>query len=153
MKMPNGNTDSGVHLVFDSDPIAVRAALVTLLASPAVCSMHENVRSTIEIVLAEVLNNIVEHAYANQPGTIHISLHPKPEGVFVVVCDQGLPFPKEVLPQGALPAIEATDSLPEGGFGWFLIRSLVQGLTYRRNAASNHLSFLLPTDATTPNVH
>ena len=31
--------------------------------------------------------------------------------------------------------------LPEGGFGWFLIRELTHDLTYRRDGSRNHLSF------------
>lgn len=127
-----------------NDPIAVREGLAALLASPEMNGLEHGARSKAEIVLAEVLNNIVEHAYAGRVGDICVNLQRHAEGVFVVVSDEGQPFPNEELPKGTLPQIEATDDLPEGGFGWFLIRTLVRGLTYQRTEAGNYVSFWLP---------
>jgi serine/threonine-protein kinase RsbW len=106
--------------------------------------LDECARGTAEIVLAEVLNNIVEHAYSEQKGSISIALCDLGAGVEVVVTDQGRAFPQEQLPQGKLPPIDTTADLPEGGFGWYLIRTLVKDLTYRRLQSTNHLSFVLP---------
>lgn len=147
MEMPIGPERHGLHLVITSDPLAVRAGLVRLMASPSLYNLNDAARGTAEIVLAEVLNNIVEHAYADMSGEIHITLCTQADGVVVAIRDQGHPFPQETLPQGALPQTYASHDLPEGGFGWFLIRSLVQNLTYRRDTTSNHLSFVLPTEA------
>ena len=36
--------------------------------------------------------------------------------------------------------------LPEGGFGWFLIRTLTTDLRYRREAGRNRLSFQMGID-------
>ena len=137
-----------MQLRMESDPIAVRKGLVTLLACPMMRGQDNGARGRAEIVLAEVLNNIVEHAYADLAGEICVSLQPQSGGVFVEICDQGRAFPHEQLPHGTLPQFDSHNGLPEGGFGWFLIRKLVQGLTYNRKEACNHLSFLLPAEPT-----
>ncbi len=152
MATPLGPERDGLHLVITGNALAVRGGLVSLLASPTLCGLNDAARGTAEIVLAEVLNNIVEHAYAEMSGDIHITLRNQAGGVYVEICDQGHPFPQDALPQGILPQTCAITGLPEGGFGLFLIRSLVQNLTYRRDNARNHLSFVLPTDATTRTV-
>lgn len=56
-------------------------------------------------------------------------------------------MPGGVLPLGASPALVAAGNmgdLPEGGFGWFLIRDLTQNLSYVRDGATNRLDFVLP---------
>lgn len=127
-----------------SDPFAVRKGLVVLLGCPLIHEMNESDRGGAEIVLAEVLNNIVEHGYAGGTGEITVTLRPCPDGVLVVVEDQGKAFPKEELPEGRLPDVDPTKDLPEGGFGWYLIRTLVRDLSYQRIGTANQVTFCLP---------
>lgn len=147
----DGSARQAMQLTLESDPVAVRNSLATLLAHPILCNVDETGRGTAEIVLAEILNNIVEHAYARNAGEICVNLHQQSGGIYVVICDRGQPFPQGQIPHGTLPKTGLTQELPEGGFGWFLIRNLVQRLTYTRQDQCNQLSFLLPlnSDATT----
>ncbi|MEZ5888118.1 MAG: ATP-binding protein [Paracoccaceae bacterium] len=103
-------------------------------------------RGTVEIVLAEVLNNIVEHAYARRPpGRVRLSLTRVAGGLCCRVEDDGHPMPSLVLPDGRLPEItEDLDLLPEGGWGWGLIRSLTADLVYERTPRANRLTFRVP---------
>lgn len=133
-----------MQLTIKSDPIAVRDGLCVILAGPIIQTMEEGARGVAQIVLAEVLNNIVEHAYADSPGEIFIGLAHHPDGVWVTIKDRGHAFPKEELPQGLLPEMGSLADLPEGGFGWYLIRTLVRNLTYLRADGQNNLSFCLP---------
>lgn len=135
-----------MQLIIESDPAAVRAGLARLLASDMITTMQDGARGTAEIVLAEVLNNIVEHAYNGQAGVIIISLQHRRDGVLVQVRDHGQPFPRDEVPQGLLPAAGLRENLPEGGFGWYLIRNLVRDLSYQRKDDCNHLSFCLSYD-------
>lgn len=97
---------------------------------------------TIELLLAEVLNNIVEHAYAEGAGLITLDLRGMPGRLCCLVRDEGHPMPAGRLPEGLAPTIaRATPDLPEGGFGWFLIRSLTRELRYEREPGCNRLSF------------
>ncbi|QCO55662.1 ATP-binding protein [Pseudorhodobacter turbinis] len=136
-----------MKLVFESNLDAVRTGLADLLASDALCAMEQDARGAAEIVLAEVFNNVVEHAYATSQGKIEVCLKDHPEGVLVTVTDSGIPFPQQQLPQGLLPEVKSSDDLPEGGFGWYLIRSQVRHLAYRREGKTNHLTFCLPYKA------
>lgn len=101
---------------------------------------------TWELVVAEVLNNIVEHAYDDAgQGEIRVRLDFQPTCLRAAFTDFGRAMPDQVPPEGkpANVAVERQD-LPEGGFGWFLIRSLTTTLSYRHADGANHLDMELP---------
>jgi hypothetical protein len=61
--------------------------------------------------------------------------------LWVEISDPGRPFPGGCLPAGqAVNLSLPVDALPEGGFGWFLIRSLTSGIDYRRQDGLNRLT-------------
>ena len=136
-----------VRLVFDSDPMAVRTALRMLFEGRPLHRLSEDDRGTAEIVLSEALNNIVEHAYAVHRGKIEVSVRVAQGALICTVIDQGLPMPGECLPEGRLPEVRGVEELPEGGFGWHLIRTLSRDLAYRRIDGRNELRFRLITAA------
>jgi len=138
--------DLSADLVFAATTGAVREGLARILALPILADLGADDRGTTELLLAEALNNVVEHAYANWPGEIRLRLSRKGGDITVCICDQGLPMPENAPPRGTLPVIGAPEHLPEGGFGWFLIRNLARDLAYRRQDGSNALSFRIPVD-------
>lgn len=99
-----------------------------------------------ELVIAEVLNNIVEHAYEDRAGgEIHLRLKFGPEQLTVAFTDFGQPMPDGTLPKGERASLDvASEDMPEGGFGWFLIRSLSDKLDYRHDGSSNQLTLTIP---------
>lgn len=101
---------------------------------------------TWEIVLAEVLNNIVEHAYTGVPrGPIELTLRFDGDILHASMIDDGLPMPNGAPPRGTIPDLDVpTSDLPEGGFGWALVHSLASRLEYQRSGAQNHLHLELP---------
>lgn len=131
------------NLVIPGNPLAVRNGLRALFDSLLLQGLQEEERGTAEIVLAEALNNIVEHAYAGRDGEIELSLQVSHNSLVCTISDNGQPMPNNVLPAGKLESYSDMDSLPEGGFGWHLIRSLSQELDYRHENGRNHLSFRL----------
>lgn len=105
--------------------------------------------STVQIVLAEAINNIVEHAYAGRAaGQIHMQCRLALDRLFIDLSDTGAALPDGQLPNG-LPAdvTGPRDTLPEGGFGWFLIHELARTAEYVRKDGCNHLhlSFDIPS--------
>lgn len=108
---------------------------------------------TVELVLAEALNNIVEHAYAQTGrGPVQMSVRRHKAHLAFDVLDQGLPLPGLVLPVPNLPGTDGpVCTLPEGGFGWFLIHRLTYDLTYQRDTGRNHLCFNIRTNNTLSN--
>jgi serine/threonine-protein kinase RsbW len=127
-------------LVLRADPVAVRSALQSITSGPPVSQLPDDQRATVELVLAEVLNNVAEHAYADASGHVAVTVVLVQGGLACEVVDEGGPMPGGTLPEGRLP----DDSLAEGGFGWHLIRTLTQDLTYRRQRGANRLGFLIP---------
>ncbi len=123
----------------------MRDGLSNLLERLPLKALSQDDRGTIEIVLAEALNNIVEHAYARFEGEIEISLSLAGHELKCLITDWGLPMPDQTVPAGELLPLGAFEDLPEGGFGWHLIRTLSKDLSYRRIGDQNLLSFKLDT--------
>lgn len=100
---------------------------------------------TIEMVLAETLNNIAEHAFPTQDDAfISIHLQVCNQQINVTLQDGGAAMPDMVAPVGTLPDIDvAREDLPEGGFGWFLIKSKTDDLKYEHSKTGNHLSYAI----------
>lgn len=157
-----------LRLMIAADPHGVREGLrqVMLWAVPYLPSEEE--RGAVEIVLAEVLNNIVEHAYSGElslrdnaslavpfeavssgppplpngaDDAVILTLAPSWAGLICSVEDRGAAM------QGDWPSASAApdpSDLPEGGFGWPMIRALCQDLHYERADGLNRLHFTLP---------
>lgn len=141
---PVAGSATAVTLVIPGEAVAVRAALRALFDTILLRALPDTARGTAEVVLAEALNNIVEHAYAATEGDIEITLEPAQGGLACRIVDHGFPMPADNLPEGRLPPADPADP-PEGGFGWYLIRTLSQDLRYCRAGGRNHLSFRLET--------
>jgi serine/threonine-protein kinase RsbW len=134
-----------VSLFFEAEPEAVRRALQRLMLELQPHGLDPDLLGTIELVVAEALNNIVEHAHAAFQGAISLKARTVAEQMQFELLDQGLPMPGGQLPSGQAAMLDvATHDLPEGGFGWFLIRSLSQDLHYSREGDTNRLCFSLP---------
>lgn len=145
---PDAISETGAtHLVIAGDQMSVRAGLISLAATAPLCDLSMDERGTAELVLGEVLNNIVEHAYPSVPGPIDLWLARTGAGLACKVADRGLAMRDGRAPVGALPAgIDgALEDLPEGGFGWYLIRTLTEHLKYERVQGQNHLTFTIPS--------
>ncbi len=126
-----------------ADFLSVRHGLQHLFNQDPLADLSEESRDHSEIVLAEVLNNIVEHAYCGADGQIKISVTCQCGFLDIRIIDGGRPMPDLKLPSGELcPMFDGQDP-PEGGFGWFLIRSLTQDLHYQRVQDQNILQFRL----------
>jgi len=170
-----------LRLVFQALPLAVRHVLTTIMEDLGPLRLNPDARSAVELVLAEALNNVVEHAYRNPQGEwadgfIDLRIAQDGETLRVVLCDRGRPMPDHALPvsatahrtpqakrltgAGAAIASDAANAqapppsapprpehLPEGGFGWFLIRALTEDVTYARVNGENRLAMVLRTTA------
>lgn len=110
----------------------------------AVAGVGPDDLSSVEIVLAEALNNVVEHAYpAGEIGKVRLIVRKRNNALMVEVSDRGRPMPNGRAPIGNHPMTEFNqdDGMPEGGYGWFLIREIVRDLVYDRRDDENLLLF------------
>jgi serine/threonine-protein kinase RsbW len=124
---------------------AVRAALQRLCARAAGLGLSAEDCMTLEIVLAEALNNIVEHSYRERPsGWILAEAEWLDGRVVCRLTDGGRAMPGGTLPAAAGDPADRAASLPEGGFGWQMIRDLARDVTYAREGEVNRLLFSLP---------
>lgn len=130
-------------------PHGVRAALIQIDGLLCAKGVGPDDRGTCATVLAEVLNNIVEHACAGAAnGDIALTLTRDRNGLAVEVTDNGAPMPGGRLPKPCPARLDVgLDDLPEGGFGWSVIRDLTVGLDYRRANGINRLRFRVPFGA------
>lgn len=136
------------HHIFRADPFAVRQTLGELRARLG-ATVGPEMLDRLELVLAEVLNNIVEHGGGAESvrgapwaPQVHLCIVSHEGGLACAVTDDGVVLPDECLRPRALPGdTGAVEELPEGGFGWYLIQDLTQALCYFREGPRNFLSF------------
>lgn len=129
------------ELDFAASPGDMRRALDRISLALVAAGLGAARLSRVELVLAEVLNNIAEHAYAGQPaGRVRLRVAPDGDCLRTVIRDRGRPMPGGNPPKAALPDMDVPrDALPEGGFGWYLIHTQADALEYRREGGENRL--------------
>jgi serine/threonine-protein kinase RsbW len=135
---------------FRANDTAVRETLLHVDAALRAASIYPDLRRRTQIALAEACNNIVEHAYGpHEPPKaqmIALEITGDHNGLHVTLRDHGRAMPDGPLPGGALPRLDPTNpqDLPEGGFGWAMLRKMTCALCVTRTDGQNVLCFLLP---------
>lgn len=129
---------------FSAGDRSTRIVLADLIAVLSDSGVGADDLANVEIILAEALNNVSEHAYPQGAGPVELSVTLGPGGLKCVIGDHGQPMPDGHAPKGGEPRIEPPDHLPEGGFGWHIIRCLTTDLRYSRLDGQNFLSMLVP---------
>lgn len=121
---------------------AVREVLDKALALLADWGVPAAATGDVHIVLAEALNNVIEHAYDfRDGGRFSLDMTLEDHRLTCIIRDHGTPFPEGTPPDGDAVALDGpTESLPEGGFGWFMIRELTEDLTYEHDDGCNALT-------------
>jgi serine/threonine-protein kinase RsbW len=127
---------------FPATEIEARAGLRAAVSHLGTIGLTDDRAGSIEIALAEAVNNIVEHACAGMTDA-EIVLHCDliGGGLRIRICDSGRPLPGNRPPPGNPADVSGPRAkLPEGGFGWFLIRQLSSGIQYERVGDCNCLT-------------
>lgn len=123
-----------------AENVAILAERVSIACGERAGSNPEAI-DALRLCLAEALNNIVEHAYEGAEGRpIFADVRIGEQLYEVVLIDEGKPMPGGKLPD-CKPEFDEfdLDSLPEGGFGWMLIRSEMDAVEYERRDGCNIL--------------
>ncbi len=139
-----GKNNQIFETIAQSTENGVRDALMSLRSDLADLGVQDEVLGTVELAVAEALNNIVEHAFVNRAsGEIRIAAQLVDGQLHMALRDEGRAFPEHALPPGLLPSCDVGfEDLPEGGFGWFLIRQLTEDLRYQRQDGQNCLDLV-----------
>ena len=140
---PEGGAGLAYHAHFSSDPNIVGDVVSGVIETVAPLLGSADDVPSLEIALFEIINNIAEHAYAGDiNGPIELSVKTHGTGLEFSVVDRGAEMPGLSIPVTRSPNLAVpVQDLPEGGFGWFLIRTLVKDLMYRRVGHENCLTF------------
>jgi serine/threonine-protein kinase RsbW len=139
-----------VNLRFPATAEAVRDTLLAVDSTLAEAGAAEDLRTRTQIALAEACNNIVEHAYAPPcdiaDPAIVLDIAGDRGGLQVTLRDRGRAMPDGPLPSHDLPPMDPDDlfGLPEGGFGWALLRAMTRALSISHRNGQNILRFRLP---------
>lgn len=97
--------------------------------------------TNVQIVLSEVMNNIIEHGFKSEGiGLIEVEIFITADGITVRLCDDGIEFTPPEASQSPLLDKDNLDDLPEGGFGWFLIKEITSSIELKRRENKNHLT-------------
>jgi serine/threonine-protein kinase RsbW len=146
-----------ISLRFPAEEGEVRGALLGVDAALAAAGVDRDLRDRTQIALAEACNNIVEHAYPAEGGgadpVITLDVAADRGGLQIALRDRGEPMPGGRVPAPDWPEVDPGDplGLPEGGFGWPLLRGMARSLSISRQNGQNTLRFRLPM-AETPSV-
>lgn len=132
------------HRRLRADPDTIRKVLIDLRHDCA--DLAADLLARLELVLAEIMNNMAEHGRAQADGSllpsyIHLCVFDHPKGVACILGDNG-----QILPPTCLIRSDLTlgEPLAEGGFGWFIIRETTRSLCYFRGKRRNYLTFVIP---------
>ncbi|MEM6589948.1 MAG: ATP-binding protein [Pseudomonadota bacterium] len=124
---------------FQADNLSTRKVLGQITDAMMRDGLSGDLIGRVEIVLAELFNNIAEHAYQDRgEGEVRCAIEMRGNDLLVEVMDKGDPMPGGEVPEGKPPSMDVDfEDLPEGGFGWFIIRSQVDQLFHERLGLGN----------------
>ncbi|MBL8604377.1 MAG: ATP-binding protein [Myxococcales bacterium] len=111
-----------------------------------VCRQVESERAGVSLewrllsAFNEAFNNVVEHAYAERPGEVEVSLTVDHDRVVLRLVDQGSAFNFEAA--GASDAPPEFDAMSEGGMGLFIMRQAMSEVVYERLHNRNVLTMM-----------
>lgn len=140
-----GLTSEGttLSLTSHSEITKIRTALADVEAFLVAQGLASGWIEDICLVLAEAMTNIARHGYKEEIGNIRLSLTLDEGCLNCKLVDSGIAFdPSElghVLPDPRM--------LQEGGYGWFIIRNLTEGLQYSHEKGYNCLKFSVPVSS------
>lgn len=121
----------------------IRAALIRLESALVTLDIPTQWAIDLKIILAEALTNIARHSGLTKADAITLELRRDKDCLTCTIIDHGRAFDPTFLGQ-TTPDPQA---LSEGGYGWFMIRSLTRSLTYTRHNDENRLGFSIPTES------
>jgi len=95
----------------------------------------------IRLASEEVLVNVINYAYPDKNGSVEIIYDIQDGNRLVVeIIDSGVPFNPLLMPE---PDIESpVENRKIGGLGIYLVRSIMDELSYRREAGRNILTLI-----------
>lgn len=126
------------HLVLHNDirEIPELAVLVDRIAEAG--SLDPTLALNLNLALEEAVSNVMMYAYPEGTrGTVDILAEQAPDRICFTVIDAGIPFDPTVMPDADI-SLGVSDR-PIGGLGIFLVRKIMDAVTYERRDGKNIL--------------
>jgi serine/threonine-protein kinase RsbW len=104
--------------------------------------MSEQAAYEAEVSVVEAVNNVIKHAYGNQPGhPVEVVVTVTNDSITFKVYDQGVPRKQMRM---RLPRVYARkpQTVPESGRGLFIMRAFADAVSYGRDGARNILTLI-----------
>lgn len=135
-------TPAPLCLRFRSAPLEIRGALERVADWLRAQRPESPPARDLELVLAELLNNISDHSYEGALGPIRLLLSRTGDWVHCSIEDEGKPLEAKFLPTKCRPVpLPDRDRLPERGYGWVMVRKLARDFDFERCEGRNRLGF------------
>ncbi len=142
----------------DASSLQVPAVLNNLVVirrfvAEAAAGRGAEARAIDDVVQAvdELATNVMVHGYASQPGPIGVQIHRDDDRLIVVLSDQAPPFDPTLVPPPDLTL--PLEERPLGKLGLFLVRHLIDEVTYRAPpGGGNELTLTKKLTITSPNL-
>ncbi len=137
--MQNGKR---LDLSFSATQTKASAKIAQISQDLAAQGLPAHKAGDVKIALAEAINNVVEHAYADvDRAEVKVQCWMCRNCLKILISDSGNPLPGLRVPDSVpAPLGSAIEELPEGGFGWFLIKEVTSDIRYERSGGRNQLS-------------
>ncbi len=92
----------------------------------------------IQLACEEALVNVINYAYPGKGGELDIECVNRPDRLVITISDSGVPFDPLALPE---PDINAPfEERKIGGLGIFMMRKIMDDVSYRREGGRNILT-------------
>ncbi len=113
-----------------------------IVVAAAGLEFDQKLQNKLRLAAEEVLVNVISYAYPEQDGEVTVSTDRTPvrKGLRVEVSDSGIPFDPLAKPAPDLDV--PVDERKIGGLGIFLVRELMDEVSYRHENGENILTFV-----------
>lgn len=94
---------------------------------------------SLNLALEEAVTNVIMYAYPKgSDGLVDIEAVIRPSSIDFAIIDSGIPFDPTTVPEAQVDA--SLEDRPIGGLGIYLVRSIMDSVSYRRYEGKNILS-------------
>ncbi len=142
--MTTGDTaaDEGVvERVFDATTGAIPEVIAFIAVQAEAWGLHAQRLMQLELAVEEAVVNICSYAYEVPPGELLVRVRSEGARFVVELVDEGVPFDPLAVEEPDLRA--PADQRQVGGLGIFLVRRVMDEVSYRRDAGSNVLRLVV----------
>lgn len=138
-------TDKKVTIQIDSDINNIALAACAIRGVCRLLSFSEDEKAQVELCVAEVINNSIEHAYAKQAGhNIWIDCRLKDDLIELDILDKGTAMDPRILEnvstEAAVPDPENPKTWNLRGRGLMIVKSYMDRISYHSENGVNYFS-------------